>query len=224
MNMDPERITSLNRHIEQGTLVRRKWRGRDSDGRELVCLLVALAPEVKQSSDQCPASVLPRWFASLVPLYDDHGSLAAWPAMVRRFAAVMARVHALTETDWHLLMYRCNAATLREGLPVAGATEEVVRNIIELCDRAGCGEAVTREEWHSAKTEAWAMRKCARWTERLVVEAAVATASKTVLSATLVAKSISRTRGWSPECAVDLITDAHLTLLESACLNRESRD
>ena len=93
----PERVSALNKHIGQGTLIRDKYTGTDAKGRETACLLVAIAPEVGPAGrvSNCPASVMPQWMAVLTPFIDDRGSEAAWPQMVRRYAALAA--------DWHLL-------------------------------------------------------------------------------------------------------------------------
>lgn len=93
-----ERCDRLDAAIRDGRLIRNAW----TVGENRVCLLAALSPEcaVTERSTDCPAEVAPRWLAELTPWIDDNGSDRAWPAMVRRYAAVARRWHALTPEAW----------------------------------------------------------------------------------------------------------------------------
>lgn len=95
-----DRVANLNRHLEQGTLLRHDW----GDGYERACLLAALAPEVTKVEIrrvyECPAEVMPPWMAHMTTRMDDNGTEKAWPAMVRRYADLAGRWHVLTPEAW----------------------------------------------------------------------------------------------------------------------------
>lgn len=93
-----DRVGNLNLHIANGTLIRHDW----GDGHERACLLAAMSPEVAESTnpDSCPAEVMPPWLAQLTVDFDDNGSDAAWPGMVRRYANLASRWHVLSPEGW----------------------------------------------------------------------------------------------------------------------------
>lgn len=129
-----ERLERLDFLIAEDRLVRQEWLGKDEDGRETACLLVALSPEVgeKKSVEACPVEVMPMWLAHLTPPIDDHGSIAAWSVMVKRFAGLAHRWHVLGAAAWDRLKNRWLVICLDEAeshIPV---------------DKLGCRAAVQR--------------------------------------------------------------------------------
>src|SRR5262245_34527116 len=111
------RVNRLDKYITEGRLIRNDWIGKDK-GRATACLLVALAPECgkARSADACPASVMPRWFAELTPWMDDRGTDEAWPSMVRRYAAVARRWHAIDADAWQRCEWLVKIACIEEAL------------------------------------------------------------------------------------------------------------
>lgn len=102
-----ERCDALEAYINEGRLLRKDW-GRVVDGKQYACLLTALSPEALEAYDQdslsnpvksCPVSVMPRWFAAIVPWLDDAGSTRAWPGVVRRFAKAMRKPRSAGEWE-----------------------------------------------------------------------------------------------------------------------------
>lgn len=133
-----EHIERLNRHIEQGTLIRGAWQGTDAQGRETACLLAAMAPEcgAEETANVCPAAIMPSWLAHLTPCLDDNGSLDAWPSMVKRFSGLAARWHTLDAAGWRRVQFTWLAASVREA---AVHTKElsalmVCERVAALCD------------------------------------------------------------------------------------------
>lgn len=102
MNYD-ERIERLERTYREGRLIRHLWQ-REQEGRSLICLLLAIAPEVEAEHDYipraCPADVMPGWLAELTPWIDDAGTAAAWPRTIERYIALAKRWRALQPDDW----------------------------------------------------------------------------------------------------------------------------
>jgi hypothetical protein len=85
-------------HLHEGRLVQGTWH-RKRDGRELACMLGAIAPGIDDFR-KCPASVMPKWLARLVvPLFDYQTEDAAmtWAA---RFGTQMAQWHRLDSAAW----------------------------------------------------------------------------------------------------------------------------
>jgi len=111
---EPTPSSRLLAHLAAGTLLRRKWHDTDAAGRERRCALAALVGRPINGVDECPAALMPRWLAHLVPWMDDAGTAAAWPDQMRRLAAVAARWHVLHDDDWRRLDYACRAVSVRE--------------------------------------------------------------------------------------------------------------
>lgn len=99
-----DRVAYARTMLEEGRIIRKKWRDRGEDGRERLCLLLSLAPEHKdgmQRTGLCAGSLcVPNWFASMVITMDDYGTEEAWRPMVERLFALALRWHVLTEPDW----------------------------------------------------------------------------------------------------------------------------
>ena len=145
-----QRIENLNRHIEGGTLVRNSW----GDGRDRACLLAAMSPECAESESamDCPASVMPKWLAELTPWMDDDGSEEAWPHMVRRYAALAARWHVLSDGQWSRLEFVAKKIAVES---CREHNEGACAPVIALLDRAIAGDIPRDEEWSAARSAAW---------------------------------------------------------------------
>lgn len=87
--INAERFDRLDRLLAEGRVIHDDW----GDGKNLACLLLALAPEVGPEGDihRCPAELFPFWVAAITPAINDNGSDAARPALQRRYADVMRR-------------------------------------------------------------------------------------------------------------------------------------
>jgi hypothetical protein len=85
-------------HLHEGRLVQRAWH-REWDGRELACILGAVASDIDDTS-KCPSAVMPQWLSRLVvPMFDGQSKAHAlsWAA---RFGAQMGRWHVLDSAAW----------------------------------------------------------------------------------------------------------------------------
>ena len=185
-------MKTLEQHIDDGTLIRNAWTGTDDQGRKTACLLAALAPETgrARSASVCPATVMPLWLAHLTVWIDDSGSEAAWPAMVRRYAGLASRWHALSPEDWRRLDYRVRVICLDEAdrhydHDLYPAVARAVQRVRALCCRAGAGDMPARGEWaadpaaaRETAREEWAADPAAAASCAGAAEAACAGASE----------------------------------------------
>ena len=147
--MEQDRIDNLNRHLENGTLIRNEW----GDGKERACLLAALSQEVACGTNAiyCPAEVMPKWLAHLTPWMDDSGTDEAWPEMVRRYAGLAARWHGLDSATWARLDFTARKIAL---LDCRDLNPDVLDRVIWLIDRAIDGDMPSDSEWKAARTRA----------------------------------------------------------------------
>ena len=57
--------------LNTDSLVQSSWHSQAQDGRQLACALGALGEDVSSSRD-CPAQIMPRWLAQMVPWFFDN--------------------------------------------------------------------------------------------------------------------------------------------------------
>ena len=150
MNLD-----RFNQFIAEGRIIRNAWHGKDAHGRETACLLAAFAEGLDRPS-KCPAELMPDWLAELTPLIDDMGSLAAWPAMVQRYAACANGWSVLNEAAWRRVLLRFLDAALLISEP--HDSEGVVAPVRALIARELGGAMPSGDEWRRAAADAatWA--------------------------------------------------------------------
>lgn len=64
------RIELARSYLAAGAISQGHWRRQDEQGRELVCVLAAFGKDINGAED-CPAALMPRWLARLVPATVD---------------------------------------------------------------------------------------------------------------------------------------------------------
>jgi len=226
MNIN-ERFDRLDSFIAEDRLLRNRW----GDGQERACLLLALVPEVGEygAVERCPADVIPGWLAHMTPSLDDNGSASAWPAMVRRYAAVVRRgAETLDDAGWRRVLARTMLAMLAGAAP--HDTSGSCQRVSGLWTRVLAGEEPGAEEWAEAAAAAaaaavWAARTAAEawtdpwtavWAARTAAEAAAWEARRAVGAAATLAASAARTAA-AREATWDRITGALLDGIEIEC-------
>jgi hypothetical protein len=181
-----EASETLESMIAENRVIRGNWVGTDAQGRETACLLAAISVDVRKNHcpGHCPADIMPPWLAHLTPFIDDRGSLEAWPGVIRRYAKLAARWHALTPEAWQRAEWRCKRASVIEAKSHTknGRSVLVCDKVIALLDRAINGTTPPVEEWEAARkeateaAEAWAAAKAA-WAAGAEAKAAKAAAA-----------------------------------------------
>jgi hypothetical protein len=90
--------------LEHGQLIQSDWHDTAADGRWLACALGVIGEEVDSPGD-CPATIMPRWLAQMVPFFFDRqtkGDAFAWG---KEFTAQLARLDGKVPFsvvhDWH---------------------------------------------------------------------------------------------------------------------------
>jgi hypothetical protein len=203
-----ERIERLNTMVDEDRIIRNRWKGTDKDGRETACLLAALAPEVVEYEDTgtCPAWVMPRWFAHLTPHMDDHGSVEAWPRMVRRYAACASKWVAHDSAAWKRVEIAARRASVVESMATEQEVLDACHAVLAWLD-AGMPEE--SREALQALTLSTAKSPTIVWAD----------------SAWIVHRATEGEEWWAmavanrkmPSEVVDRFTDAVLTALEKEC-------
>ena len=160
--IDPARLDALDRAIAADEVLRGEW----TDGHGRACALAHLAPETgeRRTSEACPATVMPQWLAALTPEIDDHTSLAARPAILRRYAAVARRWHALDAPTWRRLDFETRALSVRVARPHATAAEwRAIDAVLALLDQEAAGKRVPAAAWDAASAAAWDAAGASAW-------------------------------------------------------------
>lgn len=160
--------------LEQGRLLRNAWRDTDERGREMACLLAWVSRDVEDSSAQCPADVLPRHVAFMLPWMDDASSDERHYGFMLRIAGLLDR--PMTEAAWARLDLLWRRIAVVEAAMHCAAPEEsaACETVIALLDRALAGDAPSDEEWVAAATAA-----SAAWTAASAAPAAALWATAT---------------------------------------------
>jgi len=231
--MTPEqRLDRLDTMIAQDRILRGKWTDTDAAGRELACLLAALAPEAAESRNprNCPAEVMPEWLACLTPLLDDYVSEDYWLPMLQRYAKLARRWHVLDDAAWRRAEYRVRVACVREAMAHTHNVQvfECCQHVIALCERVGAGGDPSDSEWVAAQAR---VRALAIWTpmspDGSVARAAGAAAgvvsgvdswNLTARAAGFAAAGAAEAVGaaqWAP--ALDRLAAATLDAIETEC-------
>ncbi len=237
--MDRERIDRFLAAKTAGEVARGAWVAKDENGQEIVCPLLLFAPECRDDdcgfASRCPADQLWPWFSELVPWITDRGSAAKAASVLDRLGDLAERLDELTAQDGAELDYGVRAIAVREAM--RHTVDNVVLAVCErtalLCERAGRGEDVSRNEWDTAAAlsalsardasnatsnaraaqGAWEATQAARYAARYAASAA-SDAAKGVKGIWEVAMY-----AWPVE---DRIIDAIFSAFEARCALREA--
>ena len=198
-------FTRFDTLVAEGRIIRGDWQGKDEQGRETACLLGALAPNINAVRD-CPAGLMPAWFAELTPFFDDKTSASMWPTVISKYANLIHRWHILTPEDWDWCLANTLCTCLEIALP--HDANGVVQPVIDLMDRRLSGNKPSKNEFAAAA--AWAAEAA-----EMVVWAADAAADAAAEAA---AVRVAR----AAEAACDKITFACLNAIEAKITEREA--
>jgi hypothetical protein len=189
-----QRFNRLDRMIKQGKMIRQSWNDF-TQGEERACLLAAISPEAgeKQTSEACPTSVLPAWFAYLTPSMDDNGTLDAWPAFIKRYAMVVRKASSVLDAaGWRRAEARVKALGVEEAMrhTTDQTVLKVCADVVALHHRVVNGGTVSGKEYAAA----WSVAESAR---SAAESAAWSAAKSAARAAELAAKSAAESAAWS---------------------------
>ena len=90
-------------YLARDALVQSSWHA-ELDGRQLACGLGVLGPDINSPGD-CPATVMPRWLAQMVPWFFDNQNFDDAKSWGMRFYGELARLNGdvpfVVVHDWH---------------------------------------------------------------------------------------------------------------------------
>lgn len=223
--MTPIDPAPILRHLDNGTLVRRKW----GDGRKTACLIAAIHPACarKRSASACPATLMPEWLAVLSTWIDDAPSAEAWDGLMRRYANLASRWWRVSPEAWTRLDYTCRRIAVAEARRYAGDDAKVlaaIDGVLSLLDRAIAGDMPTAGEWAaSGARAAAAARAWAAWAARASgARAAAWAASASVADAAwAAARAAARAAEAAGEAASDRMISAMLDAIEAEIVAAE---
>jgi hypothetical protein len=136
--------------FETDALIQSGWHDVAEDGRQLACALGVIGPEVESARD-CPAQIMPRWLAQMVPAFFDNQDFADAKAWGLRFYAELARIGGNVPFsvvhDWQgniVGPLAIETAKLRK------RETEPHEKLQALHQKAFAGDATPRDEWHEA--------------------------------------------------------------------------
>jgi hypothetical protein len=140
--------------FESGSLIQASWH-TEKDGRQLACALGVIGDEVDGPS-KCPAQIMPRWLAQMVPGFFDRQQQEDAFEWGKRFTAELARIDGKVPFsvihDWH-------ANTVCQlGIAAAekrGRDPAPHKALQALHLRALGGEKIAADEWRPVLREAY---------------------------------------------------------------------
>ena len=141
--------------LASDSIVQGSWHA-EKDGRQLACALGVIGPEIDSPSD-CPAQIMPRWLAQMVPWFFDNQSETDAKDWGSRFYAELKRLDGAVPFsvvhDWQantVSPLAIEVATMRKR---DIAPHEAVR---DLHIRALAGDLAPRDEWFQKLKHAYA--------------------------------------------------------------------
>ncbi|UNK79763.1 hypothetical protein MNQ96_01320 [Sphingopyxis granuli] len=181
-----QRIDMAARAHAEGRIIQGAWRkggDRDGGGRELVCALAAFGPDINDASN-CPADLMPRWLAHLVPRLDDGIRHKDVPWFSGELIARARRWHELDTDAWDRIRTGFMVFAVEDAVRTAEAVQpspkpDYWQKVADACAgvvtalKSGEGLAEARAEAAAAAAAA-AEAAAARWA---AAEAAAAAAA-----------------------------------------------
>jgi hypothetical protein len=138
--------------LAAGTIIQHQFHA----GRNLACALGVLGPRVADPSD-CPARIMPRWLAGIVPWFFDNQPKADALAWGEAFYAQLARLDGMVPFsavhDWHATVV-CPLAievATKRGRPTAPHEK-----LAAMHAAARDGQKFAKEEWSPVYRDAYA--------------------------------------------------------------------
>ena len=133
--------------FEQDLLIQSGWHETSNDGRHLACALGVLGSAIN-GVNKCPAAIMPRWLAQMVPLFFDNQDFADAKAWGLRFYAELDRVRGAVPFsvvhDWQANVVGPLAIEVATKLKRDVAAHEA---LAAMQSEALAGKKFTADEW-----------------------------------------------------------------------------
>lgn len=152
-------INNIETVYREGRLIRGKWSSVDSNGRQLLCLLTALAGDPAKRPESCSSDLCPPWLAYLLPWIDDAPAESDWPAIIERLIPLAPHLALVRpHVEWQV-----RAACVREAMAHTddAAVLAVCESAAGLCEKRGRGESVSDDDMSDSSAAAWAAARAA---------------------------------------------------------------
>ncbi|MGZ8327376.1 MAG: hypothetical protein ACXWUV_07650 [Allosphingosinicella sp.] len=149
-----EAFERYHRAFAEDLLIQKGWHRQKADGRQLACGLGVLGDQVYSPGD-CPAAVMPRWLARMVPWFFDLMAFEDAKQWGLDFYAELKRLDGKVPFsvvyDWHGNVVTPLAI---EVSPARKRDPEPHRKLQALHLRALAGDRAPREEWRASLADA----------------------------------------------------------------------
>jgi hypothetical protein len=138
--------TRYKQAFETGTLTQGEFH-IERDGRQLACALGVIGPDINDAGD-CPAQIMPRWLAQMVPAFFDKQKQDAAFLWGLEFTAELARLNGNVPFsvvhDWHANVV-CPLGI--EAAKKRGSDPSPHKALQALHLRALAGEKISADDW-----------------------------------------------------------------------------
>ena len=147
--------TRYKQAFETGTLTQGAFH-TERDGRQLACALGVIGPNISDAKD-CPAQIMPRWLAQMVPAFFDEQKQDAAFMWGLEFTAELARLNGNVPFsvvhDWHANVV-CPLGI--EAAEKRGRDPNPHKALQSLHMRALAGEKISADEWRPVLKKSYA--------------------------------------------------------------------
>jgi hypothetical protein len=141
-----EALEAYKQYFNEDRLVQAAWH-KEQDGRKLACGLGVLGDDVSSPRD-CPAQIMPRWLAQMVPWFfdsQDADQAKAWGlAFYEQLARIGGNVPFSVIHDWQASVVGPMAIEIAEK---NGRYATVHKALVEMQFAALTGKKFTADEW-----------------------------------------------------------------------------
>lgn len=142
--------------FDAGLLTQASWHTTADDGRNLACALGVIGDEIGSARD-CPAQIMPRWLAQMVPWFFDNQPLDDAKSWGLKFYAELKRLNGVVPFsvvhDWHASVAAPVAIEMAEKRKRDPSPHIALQAVHK---RALSGDLAKRDKWASVLRLAYA--------------------------------------------------------------------
>jgi hypothetical protein len=156
-----DRLEQAETAWREGRIIQHDWRRGGEGGRELVCALAAFGPDINSAED-CPADLMPRWLAELVPTLDDGIGTADVPWFMGELLTRAKAWSVLDDAAWERVRTGLMVGMVRNAVAAAAGSQPKEKpaywaDVESACERVVAAlEAGDVNQLEEARAAAWA--------------------------------------------------------------------